>query len=186
MPSFPDLTEPLTDGAVTLRLAEERDIPEVLIAYQDDPRLHRRLGLERPPSGADLGTQSERAEQTRRTGESVRFTILAPGSDTCVGQIYTPLVTWPQDRAEIGMWLAPQVRGRGLAARALRLASRWLLEQARLERLELLTETDNAPMLATAAAAGYVREGVLRGYVRERGERVDCVILSLLPADLPR
>ena len=36
-------------------------------------------------------------------------------------------------------------------------------------------------MIARRAAAGFAREGVLRGYARERGRRVDCVVLSLLP-----
>ena len=40
MSSFPRLTSPLTDGSVVLRDYVERDIPEILIAYQDDPLLH--------------------------------------------------------------------------------------------------------------------------------------------------
>jgi hypothetical protein len=29
-----------------------------------------------------------------------------------------------------------------------------------------------------------VSEGVLRGYLRERGQRVDCAVLSLIKSDL--
>jgi RimJ/RimL family protein N-acetyltransferase len=186
MPSFPQLREPLSDGSVTLRPAAERDIPEILIAFQDDRALHLRLGIERPPSGAELGRRSERAEAEREGGLHVTLTVLEPGSDVCRGQIYTPRVDWHHARAELGMWLAPQVRGRGLAPRALRMTSGWLLGQTPLERLQVLTEPANQPMLATARAAGFVYEGVLRGYTRERGGRVDCAILSLLRADLAR
>src|SRR6516164_7166506 len=56
MSPFPRLADPLTDGQVVLRDYAERDIPEILIAYQDDPRLHQRLGQNRPPSGAELGS----------------------------------------------------------------------------------------------------------------------------------
>jgi RimJ/RimL family protein N-acetyltransferase len=185
VPSFPDLSEPLTDGAVSLRLAAERDIPEVLIAYQDDRTLHLRLGIERPPSGADLGQRSEGAERDRAAGERIGFTVLEPDSDVCRGQVYTSSVNWHHRRAELGMWLAPQIRGRGLAPRALALASRWLLERAGLERVQVLTEPENEPMLRTAAAAGYQREGTLRAYTLERGTRVDCVMLSLLASDRP-
>ena len=38
MSSFPLIAEPLTDGEVVLRDNAERDIPEILIAHQDDPR----------------------------------------------------------------------------------------------------------------------------------------------------
>jgi RimJ/RimL family protein N-acetyltransferase len=186
MPSFPDLEEPLSDGTVTLRLASERDIPEILIAFQDDRHLHERLGLDRPPSGAELGRLSERFAADREAGASVTLTVLEPGSDVCRGQVHTPQVEWQHARAGIGMWLAPQVRGRGMGAAALRLASRWLLERSGLERLQVLTEPDNEPVLRTARAAGYQREGVLRGYTLERGSRVDCVVLSLLPTDLSR
>jgi RimJ/RimL family protein N-acetyltransferase len=53
-----------------------------------------------------------------------------------------------------------------------------------MERLELLTELDNAPMVAAAKSAGLAHEGVLRSYVNERGHRLDLNILSLLRADL--
>jgi RimJ/RimL family protein N-acetyltransferase len=184
VPALPDLREPLTDGSVVLRLAAERDIPEILIAFQDDRTLDARLGYERPPSGAELGRRSERAEQERAAGTGLELTILEPGSDVCRGQVSVQRVDWHHARAELGMWLAPQVRGRGLASRALRLAAIWLFENTGLERLQLITEPDNAAMLATARAAGFVHEGVLRGYTRERGTRVDCAILSLLPADI--
>jgi RimJ/RimL family protein N-acetyltransferase len=184
MPMFPDLLAPLSDGVVCLRLAAERDIPEILIAHQDDPHLYVRLGLERPPSGAELGRAAEQAATARLSGAQVALTIVLPGSDDCIGQLYTPEVEWPQDRADVAMWLAPQVRGRGLAPRALRLASRWLIEACDLQRLQILTDPGNTPMLRTAQRAGYRPEGVLHAYTRERHGRGDCAILSLLPCDL--
>jgi RimJ/RimL family protein N-acetyltransferase len=186
MPAFAPISEPLSAGVVALRHSAERDIPEILIAYQDDRELHLRLGVDRPPSGAELGRRSERAEAERETGRHVSLTVLEPGSDVCIGQIITSRVEWQQARAELGMWLAPQVRGRRLAGPALRRASLWLFETTPLERLQVTTEPDNEPMLATARAAGYQYEGVLRGYTLEQGKRVDCAILSLLRRDIAR
>lgn len=184
MPTIPALAEPLSDGTVGLRLAAERDIPEVLIAYQDDPHMYERLGEERPPSGAQLGRRAEQSGVDRIAGRSVTLTILTAGRDVCVGEIRVHRIDWIHARAELGIWLAPQVRGRGLAPRALKLAAPWLFQSCGLERLQILTEPDNEPMLAAARAAGFVDEGVLRGYTRERGGRVDCCVLSLLPGDL--
>jgi RimJ/RimL family protein N-acetyltransferase len=84
------------------------------------------------------------------------------------------------------MWLAPQARGQGYAARALPLAARWLFDACGLARLELLTDPDNGAMVQAAQTAGFVREGVLRAYRIEQGRRVDMVVLSLLPSDLER
>ena len=179
MPSFPELEEPLSDGAVTVRLAAERDIPEVLIAYQDDPELHLRMGEEGPPSGAELGRLAERAAGDRAAGLGMTLTVLRAGSDSCMGQINVHHVDWENARADLGIWLAPQARGRGL-----RLIATWLLRDAGLERVQLLTETDNDHLLRAAVAAGFEREGVLRGFLRERGARVDVVVLSIVRRDL--
>lgn len=167
-----------------LRQYAERDIPEILIAYQDDSRLHLRIGEARPPSGAELGRRAERAEADRVAGTSVRLTILASNSDVCRGQLSVHGVDWDHARAELGIWLVPQLRGRGIATKSLRVASRWLLRPCGLERLQILTEPDNGPMIGAAQAAGFTYEGVLRGYTRERGERADNAVLSLVRSDL--
>ena len=181
MSSFPLLSEPLTDAGVVLRDYAERDIPEILIAHQDDPRMHLLTGYDRPPSGAELGRAAEREKADRSIGERATLTIAEPGSDTCRGQIRVHPVDWDQARAEVGIWLAPQVRGRGLGRRALRLAGEWLLGPCGLARVELFAEPDNAPMIRAAAHAGFVREGVLREYLRRRGKGVDVMIMSLIP-----
>jgi [ribosomal protein S5]-alanine N-acetyltransferase len=183
MSSFPRLAAPLTDGHVALRDYAERDIPEILIAYQDDPRLHLLTGEDRPPTGAALGSRSERESGARAAGERATLTILEPGTDTCRGQVAVGDADWENGRAHLAIWLAPQVRGRGLGRRALRLAAEWLLGSCGLARVELLAEPDNAPVIGAASAAGFSREGVFRGYERKRGKRVDVVVMSLIPAD---
>jgi ribosomal-protein-alanine N-acetyltransferase len=184
MPSFPDLAEPLNGPGVRVRLATERDIPEILIAHQDDPSLHARLGLARPPSGAELGRRTEEQAADRASGTGVWLTILGAESDDCRGQLDVHRVDWDHQRAELGIWIAPRERGHGLASGALVLAGRWLLATCGLMRIELFTEPDNEPMGRAAGRAGFVEEGVLRGYLRERGARVDVTVMSLIAADL--
>jgi RimJ/RimL family protein N-acetyltransferase len=188
MPSFPDLTNPLTAPGVQLRLATERDIPEILIAHQDDPQLHLRMAMRRPPSGAELGRRIEHSPAERRAGIAVWLTILAPDgatfSDDCCGQIDVHGVDWDHSRAELGMWVAPRRRGQGLGSGALRLVSRWLLTDCGLERVQLLTEPENEPMRHAALRAGFAEEGLLRAYLREHGERVDVTMMAMVSADL--
>jgi ribosomal-protein-alanine N-acetyltransferase len=185
MPPLPLLREPLDDGVIALRDFAERDIPEILIAYEDDRDLHERMGLERPPSGAQLGRRAETEAADRLAGAYATLTVLEAGSDLCRGQVNVHGVDWDHARAELGLWIAPERRGRGLGRRALVLAARWLIEECAIERVQVLTETDNHAMLAIARAAGFSYEGVLRGYHRLGGRRDDAAILSLLVGELP-
>ncbi len=186
MPGFPHLRSALSDGSVTVRLAAERDIPEVLIAYQDDPDLHLRMGSERPPSGAELGRLAEQADADRAAGRGVSLTILEPGSDTCRGQIRVHQVDWENARAELAIWIAPRWRGRGVARAALTLVAIWLLRDCGLVRVQVMTATDNDGMLAAARGAGFSYEGVLRGYTREGRARVDNAVMAMVRDDLAR
>lgn len=184
MPPIPELDRPLSDGRVALRDAAERDIPEILIAHEDDPQMYVRLGLPHPPSGAELGRQMELAPAERASGRRARLTILERGSDDCRGRVLVHNVDWESARAELGLWVVPQLRGTGVGRIALRLGAGWLFETCGFQRLQVLTEPANTAMLRAAAGAGFVHEGVLRAYHREHDGRRDMIVLSLLPADL--
>jgi RimJ/RimL family protein N-acetyltransferase len=184
MPAIPPAGSALGDRLVSLRLTAERDIPEILIAYQDDRHMHERLGQARPPSGADLGRASEQAPDDRAAGVCVQLTITEPGADTCVGQVTVHEIDWDNARAELLVWVAPGARGRGYAPAALRIVAGWLFAASELARLAILVELDNTAMLKAAATAGFRDEGILRSYRATRRGRLDLAVLSLLPEDL--
>ena len=137
MPTIPDLPERLGDELVELREIAEWDIPEVLIAHQDDRDLHLRLGLSRPPSGAQLGSEVESAQDERLAGSSVKLTILEHGENDCRGRIEVDDFDWEQGSAAMRVWVAPQVRGRGYEQHAVVLASQWLFTGVGLRRLTI-------------------------------------------------
>lgn len=73
---------------------------------------------------------------------------------------------------EIGYWVAPEARGRGLAARAVGLLADWAFATLGLRRLELVTYEGNAPSRRVAERCGFVLEGPRDGllvYVRSAG-----------------
>src|SRR5947209_3379306 len=150
MVSFPALLDPLTDGVISLRPFAERDIPDVLIAYQDDPELHLRLGLDRPPSAAELGRRSESGQEDRIAMRGMTLTILVGESAFSAGELNVHHVHAAHGRCELGLWLAPAARGRGHGTRALRLASGWLIEPCGFGRLAIHTTPENVAMRAAA------------------------------------
>ena len=184
MPSFPHFPDVLAGAGVRLRLAAERDIPEVLIAHQDDPELHRRLRMPRPPSGAELGRRTEIADTERSLGARLWLTILDPESDQCRGQIDVHEVELHHGRGALQIWIVPEHRNRGLGSAALALGGRWLIEEAGLERVALLIEPGNEPMLGCARSAGFQREGLVRAHWRDAGGRLDAEVFSLVRRDL--
>src|ERR1700744_5954071 len=116
MPSIPQPPERISGGSLLdLRPIAEWDIPEVLIAHQDDPELHRWLGLAKPPTGAQLGTEVENAEARRLAGTAITLTIIKPGANDCLGRVEVNGFDWEQGTAEVHVWAAPQLREEGYA-----------------------------------------------------------------------
>lgn len=137
MPSIPEPPDRIEDDLICLRPIAEWDIPEVLIAHQDDRELHRRLGLPRPPTGAQLGSQVDEAQDVRLAGTGVRLTIVEPGSNDCRGRVEVDGIDWERGSATVRVWVAPQLRGRGYERRAAELAGVWLRERVGLHELSV-------------------------------------------------
>jgi RimJ/RimL family protein N-acetyltransferase len=190
VPPLPDPPPTLTDDRVALRLAQDRDIPEILIAHQDDRSLAPALGLPRPPRGAELGRRVETSAAQRAAGEELWLTVTAAGSDECRGQLELTSVDPEHRSGVLTLWIAPLDRRRGLGAAALALAGRWLLTDGGLARVALLAPPGNAALRGAAQRAGYHAEGILRGEalgagaIGGAGGRVDIEVHSLVVADL--
>jgi RimJ/RimL family protein N-acetyltransferase len=167
---------PLTDGVVELRPIDDRDLPTIEAAA-DDPDIARRFALERlsPREYLDAYVGA------LRTGIGAAFAICDPGAASG-GQVLVELRD--ARRADVGYWLLAEARGRGRAARALRLVSCWALAQSEVARLQLWTVPGNVASQRVAERAGFQREGVLRSYGEVAGRRVDAVFYSLLESDL--
>jgi ribosomal-protein-alanine N-acetyltransferase len=56
---------------------------------------------------------------------------------------------------EIGYWVAQEVRGRGVATRAVRLVRDWAHRALGLATVEIMVHEDNHPSRAVARAAGF-------------------------------
>jgi RimJ/RimL family protein N-acetyltransferase len=77
--------------------------------------------------------------------------------------------------------LGAHARGRGVMTRAVRLISRWAIEQLNIQHLEILAHPQNLSSVAVAERAGFHREeGVRRLYRVKKGHAEDRVVLSLV------
>lgn len=86
---------------------------------------------------------------------------------------------------EIGVWLAPEVRGRGLVNRAARHMIDWAFRVRGLSRVEWRTDPRNERSRAVARALGMTREGTLRSSFVLGGARNDTEVWSVLAGEWP-
>jgi len=113
-----------------------------------------------------------------------------PGADgvgRLVGMVGLSLDNAPEGQrsAEIGYWIAPEARGRGLMTAAGRLAVDWAFdpEGGGLARLFWQAYVGNWPSRRVAWRLGFRVEGMVRGFALQRGERRDAWLGTLLPGD---
>jgi RimJ/RimL family protein N-acetyltransferase len=144
------------------------------------------------PSGTTVPTRFTPAEGLawieRQWGrhdkrEGLSLAIADAGSGEALGNINLLFRRQPLT-AEIGYWLIPRVRGRGLGSRAVTLFARWAVTGAGLARVEALVLPDNMASQRVLEKAGFRREGHLRSYLVFDQQRTNALIYSLLPSDL--
>ena len=84
-----------------------------------------------------------------------------------------------QGVAEVGVWVTPAFRGRGVATAAIGTLLAWAEPALNLARVEWHSSPDNAASLALAARLGFVREGIaVSAVARPDGTRRDDVVLA--------
>jgi RimJ/RimL family protein N-acetyltransferase len=170
-------------GSVTLRQLTAGDLADVTAAC-NDPLAQRFLPLlPSPYTEADARAFALDFAPGQWAAGGAEFAIADPAGDRLLGCVGVHPRGYGV--AELGYWVAPWGRGRGVATDAARAASAWAFKQG-YARLELRTDLANGPSQRVAIAAGYSREGVQRGAgVRPDGSRDDLIVWARLAGDPP-
>lgn len=175
----------LSDGRVVLRPFREDDAHGVALACSDPlTQLYTRVPF--PYDEEDARAFILGAPGRRLAGEAIDLAVADAGDDRLLGCVGMIIDRHDADRAEIGYWVAPHERGRGVAQAALALMSRWAVTEGRFARLDLQAATANLASIRVAERCGFVREGVLRDSWYRGGGRSDMALFSLVPTDLER
>lgn len=165
----------LADEVVRLREFRDDDAPTVARAC-DDPDAARFLaGLPSPYTLDDAKEHIANTRVWRASGERRAFAIADSETDALVGAINVHFGA----KSSIGYWVAPWVRGRGVATRAVVLLSRWALTEGGVERLELTTHPENAASRRVAEKAGFTHEGLVPDYLETALGPRDSIVFSL-------
>lgn len=182
-------TQPTLDATadgdrLTLRpwRATDADIDAVVTACQDPETIRWTMvphPYERHHAEGYVGPVSRDAWASR---SAVNWAAV-DAADTVLGSISLVRINLQTSVAEVGYWVSPRARRRGVARRAAAAVTEWALREVGFPRVELLAAVGNAGSRRVAELAGFTQEGVLRSAGLGRGERLDMVIFGRLPDD---
>ena len=165
-------------GWLTLRPFTQADIPwvyEVLL----DPVLQRFMQI---PSSYRLEDAASHVEQSYIAGwdDGSRAEFVAEEAATATRLGRVGLLLGERGAAEVGYWVDPRARKRGVATTAVRAVCQWAVTTADIELIEWRCEADNIASRRVAEKAGFLVEAKLRKRRVRHGVRVDEWVGSLL------
>ena len=173
----------LEDEIILLRRWNEGDIAANVAACRDIDAIRWMPIIPDPYDETDALEFFAHAERGWEEGSFYGFAVVERQTDRLVGSIG---VSVDGAIGTVGYFVIAGMRGRGIGARALRLVSRWALEELELARLQLTVMIGNVASARLAEKVGFKREGVLRSWMDNRGERADVIMHSLLPGEIDR
>ena len=185
-------SEILTDGTVTLSPPGPHDVDAITAACQDADV----AAWTTVPSPYGTAHARDFVAQVATAWQLVRSTppgelrseatwAVRDGDVSGVALGMVGLRVEGDGSAEVGYWLAPGARGRGLMTRAVRLALGFGLadDGLALDRVTWSAFVGNWGSWAVAWRCGFRFEGQVRGHCVQRGERRDAWVATLLRGD---
>jgi RimJ/RimL family protein N-acetyltransferase len=186
----------LAGERLVLRLPTEADVDDITRACQD-PELQRWIPVPVPYERMHAEQWIEDTARSWAEDRELRWVIVdqaavdegsrgARGRNSrgrAVGAV--GLHARDPSMREIGFWMAPEARGRGLMTAAVLLVCRWGFRNLGLGRIEWWANTGNVASRRVAEKVGFTMEGTVRARLLHRGVRVDGWGAGLLPGDLP-
>lgn len=172
----------LADDAIRLERFGPEHL-EAVSALAGDPDVQRFTYVPSPSVEGFERTWLERYDERWADGTGAGFVIVEAAGGDVLGLALLVRIDRDAREGEAGYIVAPEARGRGIAARALRILTDWAFSELGLLRVELRISADNVASLRVAHKAGFVREGVLRSVHFKDGIRSDLAIYSRLASD---
>jgi RimJ/RimL family protein N-acetyltransferase len=174
---------PVLDGdGFRLRPVREDDAPRIQ-AGTAEPAAAYWLGHKPSPYTLDdAHAYVERRRELAATGQSVTWAIADPDDDRILG---TSLwFNWtPGVECELGWWLHPDARGRGLATRAMALTADHVFATLGVKRVTALPAATNAASRAVAERLGLTLYGIERYGASVRDGRVDLALYDVTASE---
>ncbi|MET0931510.1 MAG: GNAT family N-acetyltransferase [Aeromicrobium sp.] len=174
----------LSDGVVTLRAHLPTDL-DALVEMAVDPDMARWTAIPSPYT-RDMAEQFAFTAMPRGWDEgSHRGWAIEAVDDAGRARFAGNVDVRQKPIADIGFALHPWARGRGVMARAVRLAADWSLTEGGVEIIHWRSRIGNEASLRVAHSTGFTLHGTTPGMLYERGQVLDAWTGSLRFGDAP-
>lgn len=169
----------LNNDIITLRALEPTDL-DTLYGWENDTALWAVSDTVAPYSREALWQYLELYTGDIYSQRQLRLMITMDGGATPVGTIdflnFDPL----NNRAELGLFIASEHRGKGLGRQALELLTAYSREHLGLRQLYVFIAIDNRVCLHLFESFGYQRVGILKAWVKRGTTYHDTALLQML------
>jgi RimJ/RimL family protein N-acetyltransferase len=123
------------------------------VAAWSDPEIARWTGVPEEHD-ASAATHWITGDADRRA-RGLSLDLVAVVDDAIVGEVGLSAIDRRRRTGEIGWWVAPHRRGRGLATRAVALVAEWAVTELSIDAVVARCHADNPASSGVARAAGF-------------------------------
>ena len=172
--------EGIRAGEVILRYPSLDDVDAILPAFRD-PELREAGNL--PAFDRDgLVASIHELPMLAERGRLLALAALDAGSGEVIGGGTLHHLDSERKIVEIGYFVLPHARRRGVATTIARLLSQHAFSLG-IERVAAYVNVGNTASERVVERAGFTREGVVRSMPKPDGRRIDKTLFSLLPGE---
>lgn len=173
------MSQLLSNDAVSLRALEPTDL-ETLYRWENDTALWTVSDTVAPYSREALWQYLEQYTGDIYAQRQLRLMITSNADGAPIGTIdylnFDPL----NNRAELGLFIAAEQRGKGLGRQALELLTAYSRDHIGLRQLYVYIALDNTVCLNLFEDFGYRRVGILQSWVKRGNTYRDVALLQMM------
>lgn len=173
------MSQLLSNDTITLRALEPTDL-EVLYRWENDTALWIVSDTHAPYSRQALWRYLEEYTGDIYSQRQLRLMITLNENNVPVGTVdfinFDPL----NNRAELGLFITHEMRGKGLGRQALELVTSYACEHLGLRQLYVYIALDNTVCLDLFKRFGYREVGVLESWIKRGTRYHDVALLQMV------
>lgn len=173
------MSQLLSNDTITLRALEPTDL-DMLYQWENDTALWVVSDTIAPYSRKALWQYLQEDTGDIYTQRQLRLIITLTSDGTAVGTVdflnFDPL----NNRAELGLFITKEMRGKGLGRHALEAITAYARDHIGLKQLYVYISTDNCVCLHLFEQFGYRQVGVIQSWVKRGHNYQDVTLLQML------